>query len=146
MPGPAPKKNARRRNARPDWVTLPAAGRPGKPPKFPIPVPPGKDGKRGQHPAGLADLWRELWASPHAVQWERLGWTRTVARYALLVLFSESAQRGSGKASEEARHMEDRLGLTPMAMKRLQWEVAEVAAAEPEADRSNVVDLASRMG
>ncbi|VEH07001.1 Uncharacterised protein [Corynebacterium kutscheri] len=26
MPGPPPKKDARRRNARPDWQTLPAGG------------------------------------------------------------------------------------------------------------------------
>jgi len=146
MPGPPPKRNARRRNARPDWVTLPASGRAGQPPAFPIEAPKG-EGTTGRHPAGLTDLWRQLWASPQAVQWEKLAWTRVVARYALLVLASEQP-RASGKTLEEVRHLEDRLGLTPMAMKRLQWEIVEAADddAEGETPGGNVVDLMARMG
>ena len=36
MPGPAPNPQARRRNARPDWRALPAAGRSGRAPSWPI--------------------------------------------------------------------------------------------------------------
>lgn len=151
MPGPAPSKNARRRNARPDWVTLPATGRPGSPPPFPIAPPIDKDPETGElrqaeHPEGLDALWTELWSAPQAVAWEALSWTRVVARYALLVLASERP-RASGKTLEEVRHLEDRLGLSPMAMKRLQWEVGETAAQETDGtgDRSNVVELHARM-
>lgn len=152
MPGPPPKKNARRRNARPDWVKLPAGGRTGDPPAFPIAPPVDTNPETGEtrqaeHPEGLDALWAELWSSPQAVQWDALGWTRVVARYALLVLASERP-RASGKTLEEVRHLEDRLGLSPMAMKRLQWEVGPSAGndeAAPE-DGSNVVDLVARMG
>jgi hypothetical protein len=144
MPGPAPKKNARRRNARPDWVTLPAY-RTGRPPGFPIVVR-DKDGAEYE-PDGLADLWRQLWATPQATQWSKLGWHRTVARYALLVLQAESP-RASAILQGEVRQLEDRLGLSPLAMKRLQWEVADAAQNDEEAPEgaSNVVDLMSRMG
>ena len=146
MPGPPPKKNARRRNYRPDWVTLPGTGRPGAPPDFPIAPAVDDDGVVHDHPDALPDLWADLWATPQADQGERLGWTRVVARYALLVLATETPRRRNGKTLEEVRHLEDRLGLTPMAMKRLQWEVGPAAVEDDEpADDSNVVSLASRM-
>jgi hypothetical protein len=31
-------------------------------------------------------LWRQVWATPQALAWEQLGWTRTVARYRLVLL------------------------------------------------------------
>ena len=97
MPGPAPKRNARRTNARPDWRT------------------------------------------PQADAWSNLGWTRVVARYASLVIESES-----GKVSvallAEIRQLEDRLGLSPMAMRRLQWDV-EPRELEAVAPTGNVTNL-----
>jgi len=112
MPGPAPNPQARRRNVRPDWRTLPAAGRSGPPPPWPL----GKPGKN------QSEIWRSLWATPQASAWEELGWTRVVARYVQVLLICES-QDGTAAMLAEARQMEDRLGLSPMAMKRLQWEV-----------------------
>jgi len=54
------------------------------------------------------------------VAWERLGWTRVVARYARLVI---AAERLDKDALSEARQLEDRLGLTPKAMRLLLWEI-----------------------
>jgi hypothetical protein len=54
------------------------------------------------------------------VAWERLGWTRVVARYARLVI---AAERLDKDAMSEARQLEDRLGLTPKAMRLLLWEI-----------------------
>lgn len=137
MPGPAPKKNARRRNSRPDWKRLPAAGRPGDPPPFPLPG-------RGK---ALEALWRDLWASPQAVMWEQLGWTRVVARYAKVVLASE--KRGAPTSLlAEARQLEDRLGLTPMAMRRLQWEISadELAGDAQPGGVASLDEYRSRLG
>lgn len=118
MPGPAPKKEARRRNSRPDWITLPAEGRQGRAPAWPIGKPQPTETK----------LWRQLWSTPQAVAWEHLGWTRVVARYVRVVLEAEGPA-GTAAILGEVRQLEDRLGLTPMSMKRLQWEIGELASS-----------------
>ena len=123
MPGPAPKKDARRRNKRPDWLTLPAEGRTGRAPKWPMARNNDRTAAKRE-----TELWRELWATPQAFAWERLGWTRVVARYCRLVIVCEGPESTAALLAE-VRQLEDRLGLTPMSMRRLQWEVGEVATA-----------------
>lgn len=128
MPGPPPSPNARRRNARAARVKLPAGGRQGEPPPFPL---------TGRSKA-LVELWAGLWSSPQAVVWEQLGWTRIVARYAKLILRSE--RRDADRLLlAEVRQLEDRLGLTPLAMRRLQWEIAD--DVEPMAAPTEVTVL-----
>lgn len=121
MPGPAPSKNARRRNARPDWRKLPAGGRTEDPPEWPIPT--------GRTPSvAVLQLWSDLWHSPQAVAWEELGWVRVVARYAKLTVVAErGGKAATGSLLSEVRQLEDRLGLSPMSMKRLQWEISDEA-------------------
>ncbi|MER7517790.1 hypothetical protein [Streptomyces sp. NPDC126499] len=80
-----------------------------------------------------AELWRDLWATPQAVAWERLGWTREVAQY---VRWKVQAELGDLDASKEARQLGDRLGLTPLAMLRLRWEIAPDEVAEQRQERS----------
>jgi hypothetical protein len=80
-----------------------------------------------------AELWRDLWATPQAVAWERLGWTREVAQY---VRWKVKAELGDLDASKEARQLGDRLGLTPLAMLRLRWEVAPDEVAEQRQERT----------
>lgn len=79
-----------------------------------------------------ADMWRQLWDTPQAVAWEEYGWVREVALY---VRCSLRAEDGDMRAAGEARQRSDRLGLSPLAMLRLHWEVApavvEQAAAPP---------------
>ena len=110
MPTP-PKFQPRRRNATVGPLVLPAAGRKGRAPAWPI----GKG-----TPAERA-LWSELWHTPQAAAWEALGWTRVVARYARMVLAAEEFVK---EAMPEARQLEDRLGLTPKAMRLLMWTIA----------------------
>lgn len=128
MPGPAPNPHARRRNARTGPVKLPAEGRKGKPPEWPL-TPPAKPELR---PAELK-LWREVWASPQAVAWERMRTFREVAMY---VRWSVVAETGDRYAAVEARMLADRLGLTPMSMRRLMWEVVTDDLADARADRT----------
>jgi hypothetical protein len=72
--------------------------------------------------AGEKTVWATLWKTPQAVMWDRLGWTRTVARYCRLVVQAE--QVGADvKVLGEARQLEDRLGLTPKAMLSLRWKI-----------------------
>ena len=131
MPGPPPNPNARRRNARPEWRRLSAAGRQGEPPPWPLSKP----------SVGESRLWAELWGSPQAIAWDALGWVRTVARYCR---FAVQAERRGASAFllSEVRQLEDRLGLNPMAMKRLQWEITTEAQEEQPSADSNVADLA----
>jgi hypothetical protein len=82
-----------------------------------------------------------LWAKPQAVVWEHLHHERVVGRYARLVLDAE--EKGASAALlSEVRQMEDRLGLSPMAMLRLRWRIAdEPARARDDDDTGNVVAL-----
>ncbi|MFG2400760.1 hypothetical protein [Streptomyces lydicus] len=79
------------------------------------------------------ELWTELWATPQAVAWERLGWTREVAQY---VRWKVRAELGDLDASKEARQLGDRLGLTPLAMLRLRWEVTVDEVGEQRQGRT----------
>lgn len=143
MPGPAPKSPSERRrtNVAIAEQLLPRAGRKGPVPKWPLP---------GKPRAGESALWSDLWKTPQAVAWERLGWTRVVARYARVTVEAEMPD-ASASILAEVRQLEDRLGLSPMAMRRLMWKVddrddlAERAAtkrppAKPAWARLKVVD------
>lgn len=134
MPGPAPSPHALRRNARPDWRKLPAGGRTGRTPTWPLSeelLPP--------------TLWAELWHTPQAVAWEELGWSRVVARYACLLDAVENPADGKPNAAllAEVRQLEDRLGLSPMAMRRLQWEVEAAPKGAGAAGVTNLDDYRS---
>lgn len=78
-----------------------------------------------------ARLWRELWRTPQAYAWERLGWYRDVAQY---VRHKVLAELGDLDAAKEARQWSDRLGLNPQALLRLRWNIPtdEVAARRQE--------------
>ncbi|MEN1976890.1 hypothetical protein [Cellulomonas olei] len=173
--GPAPKPASKRsrRNATIALKQLPAIGRQGRAPKFPLPDDPRLTGllpyleeraaklrdewaeeKDGRKVRRLADrlaaaereiatlraeiaalaalertIWRQLWATPMATQWEKLRWTRDVAQY---TRHKAAAELGSIKDAKEARQFSDRLGLTDLALLRLRWEVAPPVAPTGE--------------
>lgn len=117
MPNP-PKLEPQRGSRGRGVLVLPAEGRKGLAPDWPLqPKPEYAEWK----------LWQELWATPQAVEWERLAWTRVVARYVRCCLAAEALD---DKAMAEARQLEDRLGLTPKAMRLLLWTVATDEVAE----------------
>jgi len=169
--GPAPKPADRRsrRNTSPATTRLPAEGRKGAPPPWPLQpnlrltsmlrsaiARKGKlEAKAEMEPTPeierqieiledriallqdqikatvLAELriWFELWRTPQAVMWERLDWTRDVALYTRWQALGEG---GELDAAKEARQLGDRLGLTPLALLRLRWEIAaREHSAEP---------------
>lgn len=81
------------------------------------------------------ELWAEAWATPQAVAWERLRWTREVAQY---VRWKAKAELGDLEASKEARMLGDRLGLTPRSLQDLRWTIVadELAEKRDEAPTS----------
>lgn len=72
------------------------------------------------------EIWKDLWRTPQAVEWERLHWTRDVAQYAR---HKAKAEAGEINDAKEARQLGDRLGLTPLALLRLRWEIVDETAA-----------------
>lgn len=130
--GPPPDPNALRRDRKSDqdgWTDLPAEGRAGDPPKFPLcGLGNGLDDREKQ-------LWGEIWATPQAVAWERLGWTHEIAVYVRLMV---AAEAGDVKAASEMRQWSDRLGLNPAAMLRNRWRIArdQVAARREAAQQA----------
>lgn len=113
MPGPTPTPSPRRRNARPGVVQLPAAGYDGPMPPWPLP-------EGASEPEW--DAWTTLWRRPQAAAWAQMHLERVVARYVRTMLAAEQPGAYSAVLGE-ARQMEDRLGLSPMSMLRLRWEV-----------------------
>lgn len=83
--------------------------------------------------------------TPQAAAWEDLGWTRVVARYASIVLACEQPEPPAAMLGE-ARQLEDRLGLSPMAMKRLQWEIGQASAVKGDAVVANISDYRDLYG
>jgi len=116
MPGPAPKNPAdrvRRNKPLANTVLLPHGGRVGEPPAWPLAT-------------NTPKIWASLWATPQAAQWELqgIGTVRVVARYALFAEeFGDETVEPNAALLGEIRQLEDRLGLTPMAMLRLRWEI-----------------------
>lgn len=112
----APKFEPARRNPRIGVVWLPAGGRPGKPPAWPLP---------GKLSAAEREAWAQLWATPQAHAWEQLGgtWTRTVARYCRLMVRAEAGDSYAALHAQTTA-LEDRLGLTPKSMRLLLWQIA----------------------
>ncbi len=111
-------------------LKLPAEGRKGDPPPWPL---------RGTRPkVAERDTWADLWATPQAVAWEAMGpgIVREVARYCRA--FVEASQ-ADAPASYHAQvtAMADRLGLSPKAMRLLLWEVVPDEVAEARAESTS---------
>lgn len=132
MPGPAPKPASQRRrtNAVPGTIFLPAEGRQGKPPKWPLPGP-------------AASSWTSLWRLPQAVAWERQHLVLTVARYAGLlaqVQAYDDPRDVPVSLHAEVRQSAGELGLSSISLLRLRWEIAEPTPTSSES--SSVRSLA----
>ncbi|MER7077902.1 hypothetical protein SAMN02982929_07234 [Saccharopolyspora kobensis] len=119
--GPAPDPNALRRDRRDDaagWQILPANGRQGDVPRWPLDYV----GTRER------DLWRDLWAQPQAVMWERLAQHYEVAMCVRAIVRTE-ADEAKANDFTVARQFMDSLGLSVNGMLRNRW---KVDGAEPE--------------
>lgn len=133
MPGPLPDPHARRPRVVGRWRTLPADGPEEDPPPWPLGAPPSK---------AVAARWDALWHRPQAALWHELRVPELVARYCLKAVDSE-APDATAALLNEVRQLEDRLCLTPVAMRRLGLEVAQ-PPEEPAPDNTAWIDDARR--
>lgn len=183
--GPAPKPAGQRRRTNPTMATtkLPAEGRAGDPPSWPLPDDvkakaqlkvigekiddlsveaqgSGRDAANARRrllalqeraevltaeieaqSALELSLWADLWATPQAVMWERLRWTREVAQY---VRWKVAAELGDLDSAKEARQLSDRLGLNPLALLRLRWEISGDEVGELRTERARASKTPAR--
>lgn len=121
--GPAPDPTALRRDRDAgDWTILPSEGRPGDPPKWPLP----------RQTARERTLWTELWKLPQALMWERFGQQLEVALY--VRRFTEAEKAASTvNLSTLVRQMADSLGLTTPGMRANRWRIDRGEDAAPTA-------------
>jgi hypothetical protein len=113
--GRPPDPNALRRDRKDDasWTRLPAEGRQGDLPAWPLP----DQSEREAH------LWSEFWSKPQAILWERNGQTYEVAMY--VRTFAEAEQSGAVVTLRTlARQQADALLLTIPAMRQARVAIA----------------------
>ncbi len=118
--GPAPEPNALRRiRDDGDWITLPADGRPGDPPKFPLSKPAKRE----------LTIWKAEWTRPQAIMWERNGQEVEVALYVRCLYEGEDRHAATSLRTLIVR-MQEALGISATGLARNRWRIA-TAAIEP---------------
>lgn len=117
--GPPPDPNALRRRPRDagEWWTLPADGREGDPPTWPL----SRVKKRE------LEVWTDLWRKPQAVAWEQLGQNYEVAMYVRRLVQAE-APMAMPALGTLVRQLGEALGLTIPGMARNRWKIGPAAA------------------
>lgn len=128
--GPSPDPNALHRERDDgEWVTLPAVGRSGEPPEWPLVEPTDRE---------LA-LWAREWARPQALMWERQGQELEVALYIRNLVAAEDHGAAVNRGTL-VRQMKDSLGLTTPGLRSNRWRIKSAddgqKSAEPESTSS----------
>lgn len=134
--GPPPDPNALRRNRKQDasgWSTLPAEGRTGPTPEWPLTEVRPREW----------DLWRTLWAKPQAVMWEKLGLDLEVGLFVRTLAEAEEPEPRSDAAKLAKQYMES-LGLTGPGMLRLRWKVGPVEQEAAPAEETTEAPTAKK--
>ena len=90
-----------------------------------------------------AALWSDLWATPQAEVWERSHSARVVALY---VRWTIKGEMGDLDAGKESRLWSDRLGLSPLAMLRLRFEIERTDEAVDRGNRRRGQPPAKALG
>lgn len=111
--GPPPDPNAlRRERDAVDWVRLPASGREGPPPPWPL----SRATKRE------VELWEREWRRPQAIVWEKRGQEMEVALYVRNVRQGEKPGAPIALGNLIQR-MADSLGLTSAGLRANRWTI-----------------------
>lgn len=110
-----------------EWVELPAAGREGETPTWPLEQPTERE----------LHLWEIEWHRPQALMWERNSQQLEVALYVRAVADAESP-RASTAARTLVRQQMDSLGISVPGLKSNRWKIVaeDQAAAKPAPRRS----------
>lgn len=120
--GPPPDPNALRRDRKSDaagWVTLPAEGRVGDAPEWPLSEASDRE----------LELWEREWRRPQAVQWEVTAAEVEVALYVRRLAEAEEPGAPTNLGTLVKQLMEG-LGISQDGLARRRWKIAadEVAA------------------
>ncbi|MEU5091710.1 hypothetical protein [Streptomyces sp. NPDC021356] len=111
--GPAPDPTAlRRERDAGEWTILPAEGRQGATPDWPLTEQNDRE----------ARMWERLWGMPQALMWERYGQDVEVALYVRRLVEAE-APESSVALSTLVRQLADSLGLSTPGMRANRWRV-----------------------
>ena len=134
--GPAPDPNALRRDRKDDagWTTLPASGRKGPAPEFPLPGATERE----------LEIWEREWKRPQAIMWERNGQEHEVALYVRTLVRAEDPEVSAALLTL-VRQMQEALGLSIPGLHRNRWIIAEATGAQISAPvAGNVVPARDR--
>ena len=136
--GPAPTSTDRSHKAQAEgWITLPAEGRQGAEPAFPLSAPSDRE----------MALWARLWEMPQATMWETLNQEYEVASYVRLLVRAEKPG-SSAIIWGQVKQFAESLGLSVSGMQRNRWTIAALDADDeagaPQAS-SQVTNLADRL-
>lgn len=113
--GPPPDPNAlRRERDKGEWRTLPAAGRTGDPPVWPL----------TRQTARERDLWAAEWQRPQAVAWEDLGMAQQVALYVRTLVDAERP-KATVASRTLVRQFWDALGLSVAGLRSNRWRIED---------------------
>ncbi|MFH9269201.1 hypothetical protein ACH4KN_33860 [Streptomyces sp. NPDC017546] len=104
------------------WRTLPAEGRAGEPPEWPLTDAADRE----------LDLWDGMWGKPQAAAWEDMGQELEVA---LFVRTLAEAERADARVDVKKmiRGYLDSLGLSVAGMNRNRWKIAPATDEPPAA-------------
>jgi len=138
--GPPPDPNALRRDRPSDqkaWTHLPAAGREGDPPPWPLARPKKRE----------LVLWADEWKRPQALMWEARGQALEVALYVRATALAESPKAIASDRALVLRLMDD-LGVSSGGLAKNRWVIDDArreepgpVAAKPARDRSQLLEL-----
>lgn len=118
--GPAPDPEAlRRERDAGEWTILPAEGREGATPDWPLTEQADRED----------ELWARLWRMPQALMWERYGQEIEVALYVRRLVAAEQPDAGVNLGTL-VRQMSDSLGLTTPGMRANRWRIDRAEETE----------------
>lgn len=134
-------------------TALPAEGRKGRAPAFPLPAikrPEHAEGSQAQTKAfrrrELA-VWAECWKMPQACAWELEPWRGpTVAEFCRLKTVVELEPDANASLVAQLHRYRDQIGLTPAGLKENGWAIAKneiaakTAAKQPTQKRTSARD------
>lgn len=109
--GPAPDPNAlRRERDKAEWRRLPAAGREGEPPAWPLSRPTARE----------RTLWGREWRRPQAIVWGENGQEVEVAMFVRALAVAERT-KAPVTSRTLVRQLMDSLGLTVPGLRMNRW-------------------------
>lgn len=116
--GPPPDPNALRRDRDgADWTILPASGRDGDIPEWPLTV--ATNDERAEREA---ELWARQWTRPQAIVWEANGQEDEVALFVRAFADAESP-KSPVAARQLVKQLQETLGISLPGMLRLRWKI-----------------------